>query len=182
MKMSSRILFLDFDGVVNTYCVADMTQDCVMIYDQATTDLYSAHLSKNVERLCKKYDLSIVISSSWREFYSLHELEYMLRYMGITAKLIGVTTSEHLDTTYRERLKDDIHSLSYDRGMQITDWLEHHTHLDIEGYIVLDDNLYARYGHDDHFIHCDRDIGFDDAAYERGIQICDTIFKSENVL
>lgn len=170
-----RILFLDFDGVINTYDTARLDVDCVMIYDQATTDLYNVDMARNVERLCKRYDLSIVISSSWRECYMKHELEYILRYMGITAELIGTTTSDHLDNTYRDRCDDDIFAISRDRGMQISQWLSR-THYDIESYIVLDDNLYAAYGHEDKFIHCDRYIGFDDDAFIRAIEICDHIF------
>lgn len=172
-----RILFLDFDGVINTYDMTRLDVDCVMIYDQATTDLYNTRMARNVERLCQRYGLSIVISSSWREYYTRDELEYILRYMGITAELVGITTIEHLDNTYRERQQQNMYALSRDRGMQISHWLEHNEDiLDVESYVVLDDNLYAEYGHEDCFLYCDRDIGFDDDAFARAIEICDCVF------
>lgn len=178
---SVRALFLDFDGVINTYDVTRRDVDCVMVYDQSSTDLYNDAMARRVDKLCKKYNLSIVISSSWREYYTFDELEYILRYMRISAPLIGITPIEHYDHTYSERTLYDPNAQSHDRGMQISKWFEFNKdQYDVEGYVVLDDNLYAKYGHDDNFIHCNRDLGFDDATYEHALTICDKIFGDSN--
>ena len=171
------ILLLDFDGVINTYDITRRDVDCVMIGGQSTMDLYTEGMAHNVERLCQRYDLSIVISSSWREYYTLNELESMLRYMGITARLIGITPIDRFDHGYRDRQLDDINAVSYDRGMQISHWISTEgVAIGVDRYVVLDDNIYAQYGHETCFIHCDRDIGFDDHTYEASLLICDRVF------
>lgn len=175
-----NILFLDFDGVVNTYDICDYNEREIVILDGARTgDFYRVDLASNVNELCQLFDLHIVVSSSWRLHYDIEKLQLIINHIGINATVVGVTTDEHLDLDYYERLQWDPNSISRDRGMQITEWLNE-TELTIDNYVVLDDNKYAEWGHEDKFIYCDRDIGFNNSAFERGLTICNNIFGVYN--
>ncbi len=145
-----NILILDFDGVINNTSRLNHCQ--VWIDDSPTGDYFSPKLSKNIDRLCEDYNASIVISSSWREHFSFTDLEMILKQMGINAPLIGTTTPDILSGS------DPEDYLTQNRGLQISQWLQHYEDLQ---YIIIDDNISASYGHENNFIKCDKNIGFD---------------------
>lgn len=77
-----NLLFLDFDGVINTFGDALQTE-----YETP-----SSRCMHNLNRLCHDRKLKIVISSSWR-YDGLHRCESFLRKGGLDADIpiLGMT-------------------------------------------------------------------------------------------
>lgn len=91
--MSDKILYLDFDGVIN-----DESDD----YQQRWNRLQSGEASEavlllprlvtKVERICQATGAIIVVSSMWRKWHDLKALTAMLRQQGLTeTEVIGTT-------------------------------------------------------------------------------------------
>jgi ribosome-interacting GTPase 1 len=84
--MSAKLIFLDFDGVLNTSKYIVSVKDD---YDDA------AHIDPKkvtlVNFIVAETGAKVVVSSSWRKYHTLKELDNMLKYKGATFDVIGVT-------------------------------------------------------------------------------------------
>ena len=102
-----NILFLDYDGVVNTD------------YNNFGQEPFNTDCINNVNRLCKEFNLKVVISSSWRDY------------------------PNHLDILYKSGLDKDItvlgstKQLDKSREDEIIDYLKDHIYID--KFVILDD-------------------------------------------
>jgi len=97
---SLRILFLDFDGVLNS---AAYLRRWVISRRRATPSrkasaLLMAATSKldpqavcRVNRIVEATDAKIVVCSSWRHYYPLAQLRRILRGRGLVGSVVGVT-------------------------------------------------------------------------------------------
>lgn len=84
--MQYKLLFLDIDGVLNTSkYIASVRDD----YDDA------AHIDPKkvslVNFIVSETGARVVVSSSWRKYHTLKELDNMLKYKGATFSVIGTT-------------------------------------------------------------------------------------------
>ena len=131
----NNILILDLDGVINV-TIPNLKHEHVYLLDQKQEDLFIPQLAKNINKLCKAFDFKIVISSTWRKHYSIQELEYLLRYMGIEAPIIGITPV--------------INDKS--RAFEIQSWAKENKSMWAK-YYVLDDMYTAIYDKDEHISH-----------------------------
>ena len=142
----NNILILDLDGIINV-TVPNLKHEHVYLLDQKQEDLFIPQLAKNINKLCKEFDFKIVISSTWRKHYSLQELEYMLRYMGIESPIVGSTPISNKET----------------RSVEITHWLD--TYSDKwSNYYVLDD-LEEAFNNKLQGYQANSDQGFDNKAF-----------------
>ncbi|RYE89598.1 MAG: hypothetical protein EOO75_11555, partial [Myxococcales bacterium] len=121
--MSLRVLFLDFDGVLN----ADTTTV------PPSTPLWSAAqldplLVARLDRLVHRADARVVISSSWRKIHDAATLASQLASRGFSGRVLDVTPNLY-------RSADGIPVV---RGDEIAHWLDAHT--DVESYAILDDD------------------------------------------
>ena len=122
-----KVIFLDIDGVIAT--------------DDGKTDfdrLQSSAIRK-LNRLIDDTHAQIVISSTWRKYYSLLQLIKMLRLKGFnhSRNIIGSTPV----------LKGFNNGTYIERGEEIAKWLEL---TPVEQYVILDDDIVLN--HDDHFV------------------------------
>lgn len=142
-----NVIFLDFDGVVNT-----------VIFEQGEPEPdYSYPHKKRVNnyqaicwlnKLCRETDAKIVVSSSWRlsENCNLGECLYngglnrSVRVLGSTPRLPGEC-----------------------RGAEIKDWLEKYGH-EVENFIIIDDDSDME-PFMDRLVKCDTEWGFGMSAY-----------------
>ena len=95
IRSNGAIVFLDIDGVLNTYSYS---------MEERQDDLYVRQgcwsvLVNRFNALCRSIRASIVLSSTWRHLCdNLEEANAMLAGIGIEANCIGMTDSEHPDT------------------------------------------------------------------------------------
>jgi HAD domain in Swiss Army Knife RNA repair proteins len=122
-----KVLFLDFDGVLNTYA----SHDTLVIEPTKVARL---------NRITDVTGAEIVVSSAWRNALKLPALRVALNRSGVTAHVLAATP------TIPER----------SRGDEIRWWLDRPGRLErVRSYVVLDDNsLGYPTPHADHpFVH-----------------------------
>ncbi len=162
-----RIVFLDFDGVVNrrlwTYEDGRWALRFGYPGDGAVNDRQAVQW---VSEFCERYGYDIVITSTWRKEEGC---EACLRAAGLreSVKILGVTSLPPRD-----------------RAEEISDYLSEHT--DVESYLVFDDDaslLSKKAGsaeegelpfpsEGDHYknlVLCRKDRGFGEEEYNRAV-------------
>ncbi len=149
----SRVVFLDYDGVINnkklvningqqiwTTCFPD---DCRVNDPEAVA---------RVSRFCEKYGYDIVVSSTWRKY---PEWEISLRSSGLS-DLVQILGHTSLPTRNRED--------------EITDYLAEHPEIDM--YLIFDDAESLQGSSNEilrHLVFC-RNGGFGEAEYNIAVQ------------
>ncbi len=134
--MAYDVLFLDYDGVVN------------IIYPGGY-ERFSKPLVANVSKLCKQFDLQIVVISSWKisPDYAAYLYEAGL---DPEVKVFGKT--------------DDIPG---PREEEIKKYLQDHIYID--NFIILDDGLFDELR--PYQVRTTMAEGFDDVKYEEAVQL-----------
>lgn len=179
-----NILFLDVDEVLN--CNKDRKSDKqhrnVTFLGMNTYDRYNPLLVGNVNKLIKRYDLKIVLTSTWRKHFDIITLRDIFKnQLGIIGEVLDYTTSHTLDHGYKERIEwEGSNAKPRDRGLQITHWIKDHKY-NINDYIVLDDSLDASYGHEEKYHRTFGTRGFDQASYDECIAKFDNVFLNNTL-
>lgn len=159
--MKYNILFTDFDGVINCVC-EEREKEHLCLLD--TFNHYHPKLVENLKAIIHEYDFKLVISSTWRKDYSIQKMNYILNEVfKLDCTILDYTTKKFLDIDYRERLEWDPNSIPRDRGLQISQWLNEEKY-DINYYVVLDDDIDAKYGHENNYFGVNSMFGLDDTA------------------
>jgi len=117
-----RLVFLDFDGVLNSRALVERAPAPLAI----GLDLLDADAVARVERFCVAENAEIVVTSTWRLTFDRAALEDMLR-----AK--GLTTARVRDVTPMIPHKRG-------RGQEIQTWLDAQGSASLEGIVILDDD------------------------------------------
>ena len=125
-----NIVFLDIDGVLN-----DMTSHYNYEFNKEAIAI--------LNDLYKKYNIKIVISSSWREAYTFQFLQKLFNDNKLIAPIIDKTNvffKDSIETNTMsleeiENLKDDISNI-YSRDYEILDWLKR---FKPKHFLILDD-------------------------------------------
>lgn len=134
-----RILFLDFDGVIND---ATTLSRCKGIHP------INPVLVRRVNEIVKRTDCDVVISSAWRIGRPLLVLREILASFGFASpeRVIDVTPT----------LYDGDHRIFVPRSAEILTWL--HAHPFVTHFAILDDNDDMT-GLLDHFVQTDFAVG-----------------------
>ncbi len=115
-----KLIFLDFDGVLNSINYARRTRQ---IGEMSTTYDIDPAAAERIRRLVFETGAKIVVSSTWRIIHNLQSLQRILGVFNIPAKdVIGVTPR-----------------MNADRGHEIQAWLDC-TEEDIESFVIIDDS------------------------------------------
>ncbi len=132
------IIFLDFDGVLNSRAylrrlgIWTRLLPLKRLFDQKSVAM--------LNQIVAATGAQVVISSWWRRKHSLRELTHELKRMGFIGEVIGATPV-----------------LNAERGREITLYLL--ASRTRAPYVILDDNLVE--GHDTHFIQTGKDHGLE---------------------
>lgn len=137
-----KVLFLDFDGVMNSHSGYVMRN-----YEGEALEeeylLFEEHIEVLNWLMNEVPDTKIIISSTWRKYLKLKEMRDKMVEKGFQYPdaVIGVTP------------------IGKSRGLDIKDWLENNKDNDIESFIIVDDANIKEYK-DDHFIRIHPNYGF----------------------
>lgn len=125
-----KVIFLDFDGVLNS--------EGSFVYEDRRRNEWKLQgikgpvnetlcnvCTSNFQMILDKFpEVKVVISSTWREMFSLDWLKDKLaEYRIDSSRVIDVTPIDHRKG---------------DRGKEIQDWLDKHP--EVTHYIIIDDN------------------------------------------
>lgn len=159
-----NILFLDFDGCINTKSLKNC-KNVVLNNEEINDTMHNAELCSNINELASRYSMNVVCTSSWRKDFCIDEMKQIILEMGIYADLIDYTTTEDLDIEFKSRVENDgINSISINRSLQISKWLKENY---ASSYIIIDDDPGASYNHDGAFFLCNPEIGFDKESFKK---------------
>ena len=151
--MNHPIVFLDFDGVLNT----EQYQARLTVDDKPTKDtwgpLFDPRAVESLRQILDETNAQIVISSSWRYAHSLDSLRMMWEVRGLPGEI-------------RDTLACGATYIS--RGEEIDCWLESNGHPD---YVIIDDldDFYPT--QHDHYVETNPIAGITEADAQKAIEI-----------
>lgn len=158
--MNNPVVFLDFDGVVNTLMIykEPIKARRLLQKDGYYFDLcypQDKRVSNTqailwLEKLCKEFNADIVITSTWRKDYEL-ACECLYN-SGLSKEIKIIGKTPWLD--------------GY-RGAEIDAWLKKHS---CSAFVILDDDTDMA-PHMDHLVKTDSDTGITVMIYERARQL-----------
>lgn len=154
---SMNVVFLDYDGVVNTPMWTHRSGKWVCLYnfpdDNRVNNLQAVQW---VSEFCEKYGYSIVVTSTWR--YDDNYKECLIK-GGLRdgIKILGCTTVMR----------------GWARGQEISQWLSEHP--DTESYLVFDDDLIPE--HKDRQVLCRSSAGFREEEFYKAETIHNNRWK-----
>ena len=122
-----KVIFLDIDGVLVT---RNSIKYQHLNYPEETEIMFSKKAVKNLNKLTRLTKSKIVVTSTWRLFHSLEELQKIFKKQGVKGEIISTTSIE------RAPIEEDI-----PRGKKISDWLEQYP--DVRQYVIIDDDVQA---------------------------------------
>lgn len=151
-----KIIFLDFDGVLNTCWWERKTP--IDKYGYA----FDPNAVANLAKIINETGADIVVSSSWK-CLGLAKLKKMWKERNLPGKVIDVTPNSVGDEFLLHADLDDIDLLSI-RGQEIKEWLMLNGK-DLTHYVILDDMDDILQEQEDHFVWIDPEVGItkDDA-------------------
>ena len=116
------IIFLDIDGVLRTH-KSDLEHATILNKEIPTRVFDRRFDSKsvnNINYIVHYTGAKIVVSSTWRNNFSVQELKEIFRERGITAEVIDKT------------------DIGLTRGEEIREWLDRN---EVTNYVVIDDQV-----------------------------------------
>ena len=118
-----RIIFLDYDGVVNTLWFQEVDGEPNFNFPDMT-QVNNTQAIAWLNKLYREYNYSIVVSSTWRYFNNYKEALYNA---GLNKDIIILGSTPRGE--FNER-----------RGDEIQRWLDTNPQHEIEDFIILDDD------------------------------------------
>lgn len=167
---SVKILFLDFDGVLNIDQDWTMDQDYHKNRDEYG-DPFSPDPVKQLARIIEKTGAKIVISSTWR-YSGADELNRMWEHRGLPSVITGITP--HIGNSIRGK---EVEKYLHDAGffphlMYSTSWYERQKQQGfIKTYCIIDDDSDFMIYQQPHFVHCGSYLGLTESLADRAIKI-----------
>ena len=135
-----KIIFLDFDGVLNSEAWWAREKQCQAEYGGVWShyDLDERAIDR-LNTIVHKTGAKVVVSSTWRKIHPLEELQAILRAVGFTGEVIDHTPGAgHLAAKSLNGATVEGHKC---RGEEIQSWLDHHSEEDpVESFVILDDD------------------------------------------
>lgn len=126
-----RIIFTDIDGVLNPHWKTKWSKIAIDQYN----------------KICRDFDLTIVITSTWRINHTIEELQTIFTQQGIERPIYDYTP-----------LIDQA-----DRGVEIKQWLDEN---ECENWVVIDDKVSNIVKHVDNVVQCRSWIGLSRDEYK----------------
>lgn len=170
-----KVIFLDFDGVLNNNvwirerCAAG-DQHLIL------TDVMPEHVSL-LNQIIERSGAKVVISSSWRHHYGLFDnfsrtgrdsgdsLKAILERAGFKGELIGRTPDGWPGIRFSEQRL---------RGKEIQAWLDEWHSMGkprVEAFVILDDSDDMAHMRDTNFVHTDEEKGLTQEDVEKALVI-----------
>jgi hypothetical protein len=136
-----KLIFLDFDGVVNTR-LYDSKKDKIGYFHPEDEAVNNKNAIGFLNLLVKETGAKVVVSSTWRRGETVETLSEWLCNSGFEGEVIGKTP--RMD--------------SYCRGAEIEEYLLRLN--DVESYVILDDDSDMLKHQMDNFVKCSHEYGF----------------------
>jgi hypothetical protein len=179
-----KVIFLDFDGVVNSWPhleamekggeppADDLEREYYALVPGGEDPdfwlwkyrMFSREKVGLVGQIIARTGAKVVVSSSWRRAYDLHELQAFLRCHGLKdSDVIDITPTDlHLNK-----------ELGYiPRGLEIRTWLD--AHPEVTAFVVLDDESDMD-GVEEQFVQTNMDVGITQENVDQAVAILNLV-------
>ena len=150
-KKLSKIIFLDFDGVLNTEYHQRQLQFEGKIWQDKHGASFDPEAVKQLQAIVDKTHADIVIESSWK-YLGLEAMQDMWKDRQLPGKVIGITPSAISDNILLSTDLDVLDSsMLHCKGAEIASWL-HENNMQEVPYVIIDDEYVILESQLPHFI------------------------------
>lgn len=133
-----KIIFLDFDGVLNTEHYQGLLQHEGKPWQDEYGAFFDPNAVKQLERIIDATGADIVIESSWK-YLGLDAMKELWEVRGLPGKVIDITPSSVSDKyLLKTNLGDLGTSMLHGKGIEIACWLSGQAKEDMR-YVIIDD-------------------------------------------
>ena len=186
-----KVIFLDFDGVINSQTWMIARKDSVeqfTIYEQYPFYEIDPEAVKLLNHIIKETGAMVVVSSTWRNGRSIEELKTILEKVGFVGTIIDKTPSFGPPMQYGEE-SERLHYRT-PRGCEIDAWLSSKSfrrinwsserflqrleRSEVKNYVILDDDSDMLYKQREHFVQTTWQNGLTVELAEKAIEILNT--------
>lgn len=169
MNKHRKIIFLDFDGVLNT----EYYQGLLQYQGKPWQDEYGAFFDpksvKQLKKIIDATDADIVVESSWK-YLGLDAMKELWDVRNLPGRVIDITPSSVSDENLININLDYLYtSILHCKGIEIASWLTEQTE-DIR-YVIIDDEYVILESQFPHFILTNPYEGITEEQAERTISI-----------
>ena len=166
-----KVIFLDFDGVLNSSCyAARLIKAGKPTQDENGHELFDPAAIKRFNRIVDQTEAKVVISSSWR-YLGLTTMKEIWQERGLHGQIIGMTSLYAVDELIIEHGLEWLTNgaeVGSPRAVEIEVWLQEHNNLD--QYVILDD-LPMSAALLPHFVQINPIYGLSDPQATKAIEI-----------
>ena len=176
-EKDNPLLFLDFDGVLNTERHYAELKGHGQPYKDKYGPLFDPEAVSNLQKIIEATDARIVVSSSWR-YLGLEDLQRMWNDRNLPGSIVGITP---LHTDDDKLLETDLSQLdmitaemfSSSRGSEIKAYFDEVLEVSSESqrYVILDDLKDVLPEQEDHFLRIDPIEGITEEDVEKAVKI-----------
>ena len=161
-----RIIFLDFDGVLNTARnIARLRAEGKPLSDEFGY-LFDAEAVANLQNIIGQTDAEIVVSSSWK-FEGLERMRQLWQVRRLPGRLLDITP-DYLSCV--GGIDPSNPDSFVGKGNEIKAWLERHAAMDCR-YVILDDTPDILVSQRPNFLRINDECGITAADAQRAIEI-----------
>ena len=133
-----KIIFLDFDGVLNTEYYQNYLRFQGLAYQDDYGAIFDPDTIKQLKRIVDATRAKIVIESSWK-YLGLEAMKEMWSDRNLSGQVIDITSSIVSDQWLQTSNLDDIApAMGHCKGMEIASWLTDNAGPDTR-YVIIDD-------------------------------------------
>lgn len=165
-----KIIFLDFDGVLNT----EHNQNLLIYHGKVWMDKHGAFFDleavSQLERIIVQTGADIVIESSWK-YLGLKAMQQMWRDRKMPGNIIDVTPSSASDNWLHNANLDEIdHTHTQWKGIEIASWIADNFQKEVS-YVIIDDEYVILDSQQAHFIQTNPYDGITSELADRAIKL-----------
>ena len=168
-----RYLFLDIDGVLNTWRHEKLLSEKNLPITDEYGHFFDPEAVKNLRYITEATNAKIVITSSWR-FDGLQTMQALWKHRNMPSEVVGITPQLMTAKIYDADTKQNWEKHPFgSRGIEIDEWLRLHTNEKLEPYtfaIIDDENDYLLH-HADHVVLTDPFMGITKDIADRIVRI-----------
>lgn len=132
-----KIVFLDFDGVLNTEHYQGMLQSQGKSWKDEHGPLFDPSSVEQLKRIIEETGADIVVESFWK-YLGLDAMKKLWEDRALPGMIIDVTPLSVVDDYVKEYLNDINGSKFHCKGMEIASWLSEHGN-SATRYVIIDD-------------------------------------------
>ena len=134
----NKIIFLDFDGVLNTEYYQELLQFQIKPWQDEHGAYFDPNAVKQLERIIDATDADIVVESSWK-YLGLDAMKELWKVRNLPGRIIDITPSTTSDEYLLNVDLDDFsNKMHHCKGLEISSWLSE-KRLSNTRYVIIDD-------------------------------------------